>query len=79
MSYDDLRLTASHEPFLENPRLTRFIYTLLKIRCKLFFRSLHNLINRFLRELKPRRYIMCNLQKNCIVQNLNPKPRCKSF
>ncbi|KAL0678938.1 hypothetical protein Bca4012_006919 [Brassica carinata] len=40
LPYEDLRLTASPEPSYEDPRLTRFTCTMLKIPCKPFFRSL---------------------------------------
>ena len=74
MSYEDLRLTASPEPSYEDSSLTGFTCTMLKIPCKLFFRSLHNcLINRIFRELKHGPPIICNMQKNCIASNLNPK------
>ena len=36
MSYDNVRLTASHEPSYEDPRLTGFTYSILKILCKHF-------------------------------------------
>ncbi|CAN7048246.1 unnamed protein product, partial [Brassica rapa subsp. trilocularis] len=36
LPYEDLRLTASPEPSYEDPRLTRFTCTMLKILCKPF-------------------------------------------